>query len=35
VRDLWKKADLGSFVGRFSARVEPHGIAMVRITAKP
>ena len=35
VRDLWKKADLGSFVGRFSARVEPHGVAMVRITPKP
>jgi alpha-galactosidase len=35
VRDLWKKADLGSFVGRFSARVDPHGVAMVRIMAKP
>jgi alpha-galactosidase len=35
VRDLWKKADLGSFVGRFSARIEPHGVAMVRVTPKP
>ncbi len=31
VRDLWKKADLGSFTGRFEAKVEPHGVVMVRI----
>ena len=31
VRDLWKKADLGSFSGRFETKVEPHGVVMVRI----
>jgi alpha-galactosidase len=32
VRDLWKNADLGSLVGRFEAKVDPHDVAMVRIT---
>jgi len=32
VRDLWKKADLGSFSGRFEAKVEPHDVVMVRVT---
>jgi alpha-galactosidase len=32
VRDLWKKADVGAFSGRFEAKVEPHGVVMVRIT---
>ena len=32
VRDLWKKADLGPFAGKFEAEVEPHDVVMVRIT---
>jgi alpha-galactosidase len=32
VRDLWKKADLGSFTGRFEPKVVPHGVVMVKIT---
>jgi len=32
VRDLWKKADVGSMGGSFKAKVEPHGVVMVRIT---
>jgi alpha-galactosidase len=32
VRDLWKKADLGSFSGQFKAKVESHDVAMLRIT---
>jgi alpha-galactosidase len=32
VRDLWKKADLGSFTGRFEAKVQPHGVVMLKIT---
>jgi alpha-galactosidase len=32
VRDLWKKADVGPFAGRFEAEVEPHDVVMVRIT---
>jgi alpha-galactosidase len=31
VRDLWKKADIGVLTGRFEAKVEPHGVVMVRI----
>jgi alpha-galactosidase len=31
VRDLWKKANIGAFTGRFEAKVEPHGVVMVRI----
>ncbi|MFI5182891.1 MAG: alpha-galactosidase [Vicinamibacteria bacterium] len=34
VRDLWRKTDLGSFSGAFKAKVEPHDVAMVRITPK-
>ena len=34
VRDLWKRADLGSFTGRFEAKVEPHGVVMIKITPK-
>jgi len=32
VRDLWKRADVGAFTGRYEAKVEPHGVVMVRIT---
>jgi len=32
VRDLWKKADLGSFPGHFEAKVEPHDVVMLRVT---
>jgi alpha-galactosidase len=31
VRDLWKKADVGVMAGHYEAKVEPHGVAMVRI----
>jgi alpha-galactosidase len=32
VRDLWKKVDVGSFAGRYEAKVAPHDVVMVRIT---
>ena len=32
VRDLWKKADLGPSAGRFQAKVDAHGVVMVKIT---
>jgi alpha-galactosidase len=32
VRDLWKKADVGAFTGRYEAKVEPHGGVMVKVT---
>ncbi|HUL76630.1 MAG TPA: glycoside hydrolase family 27 protein, partial [Vicinamibacteria bacterium] len=32
VRDLWKKADVGTFTGRYEAKVDPHGVVMVRVT---
>jgi alpha-galactosidase len=35
VRDLWKKADVGSFAGRFEAKVAPHDVVMLRITPQP
>jgi alpha-galactosidase len=35
VRDLWKKADAGSFRGRFEAKAGPHDVVMVRITPEP
>jgi alpha-galactosidase len=35
VRDLWKKADVGSFAGRYEAPVGPHDVVMVRITPQP
>ena len=31
MRDLWKKADVGTFTGRYEAKVEPHGVVMVRL----
>jgi alpha-galactosidase len=31
VRDLWKKADVGTPTGRFQANVGPHDVVMVRI----
>jgi alpha-galactosidase len=33
VRDLWQHKEVGKFIGKFSARVAPHGVAMV--TVKP
>jgi alpha-galactosidase len=35
VRDLWKKADAGSFTGRYEATVGAHDVVMVRITPQP
>jgi len=35
VRDLWKKADAGSFTGRYEVTVGPHDVVMVRITPAP
>jgi hypothetical protein len=35
VRDLWKKAELGSFADRFQAKVEPHGVAMLKVAPQP
>jgi alpha-galactosidase len=32
VRDLWKKADTGSFTGSFKGKVEPHDVLMLRVT---
>jgi alpha-galactosidase len=34
VRDLWSHADLGAFAKKFSTAVPPHGVAMVRMTAR-
>jgi alpha-galactosidase len=34
VRDLWKKADAGLFASRYEAKVEPHGVVMLRITPR-
>ena len=31
VRDLWSKADVGSFATAYSARVEPHAVVMLRV----
>ncbi len=31
VRDLWARKDLGSIKDRFTARVEPHGVVMIRV----
>jgi hypothetical protein len=33
VRDLWKGIDVGTFRGRYQARVVPHGVVMLEITA--
>jgi alpha-galactosidase len=35
VRDLWKQADVGSFTGRYQAKVEPHGVVMLKLTPRP
>ena len=32
VRDLWAHKDLGQLTGKFSARVAPHAVVMVRVT---
>jgi alpha-galactosidase len=32
VRDLWQRADVGTATGRYEAKVEPHGVAMVKVT---
>jgi len=32
VRDLWKKADVGTVTGRYEAKVDPHGVVMVKVT---
>ncbi len=34
VRDLWSHADLGAFGKKFAVAVPPHGVAMVRMTAR-
>jgi alpha-galactosidase len=31
VRDLWRQKDLGTFNVKFSAKVAPHGVVMVRL----
>jgi len=33
VRDLWRQEDLGRFDREFQARVAPHGVVLVRISA--
>ena len=35
VRDLWKGIDVGTFRGRYQARVSPHGVIMLKLTADP
>jgi alpha-galactosidase len=35
VRDLWQHADLGSLAERVQAKVEPHGVVMLRVTPEP
>jgi alpha-galactosidase len=32
VRDLWGHRDLGAFTGRYTATVEPHSLALVKVT---
>jgi alpha-galactosidase len=32
VRDLWALKDVGKFTGSYTAKVESHGVAMVRVT---
>ncbi len=34
VRDLWTKADAGTFDGLYEAKVEPHGVVMVKIAPR-
>ena len=31
VRDLWRQKNLGSFTDKFSSRVNPHGVVMLRL----
>ena len=33
VRDLWKKIDIGTFSGSFSATLPPHGAGLFKISA--
>ena len=33
VRDLWRQKDLGSFTGKFEAKVASHGVVLVRVSA--
>jgi len=35
VRDLWRQKDLGTFDGKFEARVLVHGVVLVRISPQP
>ena len=35
VRDLWTKQEAGVFTGQYQARVEPHGVAMLKLTPQP
>ena len=32
VRDLWARKDEGKFTGSYTAKVESHGVVMVRVT---
>jgi len=34
VRDLWQGKELGGFTDKFSAKVNPHGAVLVRVTGK-
>jgi len=34
VRDLWKGIDAGTFRARYQAKVRPHGVVMLKITAE-
>jgi alpha-galactosidase len=35
VRDLWQHGDAGAATERYQAKVEPHGVAMLRVTPLP
>jgi alpha-galactosidase len=34
VRDLWRQKDIGTFNNKFSAKVERHGVVMIRMSEK-
>ena len=34
VRDVWRQKELGAASGRYSAMVAPHGVALIRLSAK-
>jgi alpha-galactosidase len=34
VRDLWQRADVGVVTGRYETKVEPHGVAMIKVTPR-